>query len=162
MHTYNFEITHPGEMGAGIRPYTESVTVIVGDDPGGDDNNPFEKFMTESLMQWFDGAFVRCSSMVTSDESMRRAAQHLIVSIAACTKKDPAVGLGVQEWLSNPMTDNSQFLDMLVRKEILTEEQRAIAWIEDGAREAGLCLVMFRGSWTCISLKSDGSFEIQG
>jgi hypothetical protein len=58
MMEIHFDINHPGEIGAGIRGYTEHVTVNVEHDPGGEDGEFFE-FMAQCLAEWFDGASVR-------------------------------------------------------------------------------------------------------
>ena len=52
-----FDIDHPGEMGAGIRGFTDAVTVTIENDPGGE-GGEFEQFMLECLREWFDGANV--------------------------------------------------------------------------------------------------------
>lgn len=53
-----FDVEHPGELQAGLRAYSDRVTVTVDSgDPGGDPGE-FETFIQESLSQWFDGAAV--------------------------------------------------------------------------------------------------------
>lgn len=55
---YKFNIVHPGEYGAGIRSYSETVEVsLESGDPGGDPGD-FELFMEDCLADWFDGASV--------------------------------------------------------------------------------------------------------
>ena len=56
--TLTFDVEHPGELQAGIRAYSDRVTVTVDSgDPGGDPGE-FETFIQESLSQWFDGAAI--------------------------------------------------------------------------------------------------------
>lgn len=50
-----FNIEHKGEIGAGIRSYTDTVIIDVeSGDPGGD-NEEFMNFMQSALAEWFDG-----------------------------------------------------------------------------------------------------------
>jgi hypothetical protein len=53
-----FDIEHPSELSAGLRGYSERVTVTV--DSGDDGAGPgvFAEYMRKSLSQWFDGAAV--------------------------------------------------------------------------------------------------------
>ena len=55
MKTFRFHICHPGESAAGIRPYTDTVTVSVesGEVP---DHEEFTDLIADALRQWFDGA----------------------------------------------------------------------------------------------------------
>ena len=56
--TLTFDVEHPGELQAGLRAYSDRVTVTVDSgDPGGDPGE-FETFIQESLSQWFDGAAI--------------------------------------------------------------------------------------------------------
>jgi hypothetical protein len=56
--TLTFDIEHPGELGAGLRPYSEQVTVTVDSgDPGGSPDE-FQEHIQQSLSDWFDGAAV--------------------------------------------------------------------------------------------------------
>ena len=55
-------IHHPGEEGAGIRPYDEDVVIqVMSGDPGGDPGE-FTEFMRDCLAQWFDGAWVSATA----------------------------------------------------------------------------------------------------
>jgi len=55
---YKFVVEHPGELGAGIQPYFDEVTIYLDSgDPGGDPGE-FEDFMRQCFAQWFDGANV--------------------------------------------------------------------------------------------------------
>ena len=63
-----FSISHHGEEGAGIRPYTGTVTVLCeSGDPGGEDFEwkeymheciEWKEYMHECISTWFDGASV--------------------------------------------------------------------------------------------------------
>lgn len=56
--TLTFDVIHPGERGAGIRAYSDTVTVTVDSgDPGGVQDE-FTEEMQKFLLQWFDGAAV--------------------------------------------------------------------------------------------------------
>lgn len=56
--SFEFVINFGGEVRAGLRPFSDVITVIVdSDDPGGDPGE-FESFMIESLREWYDGASV--------------------------------------------------------------------------------------------------------
>jgi hypothetical protein len=58
MKEIRFSITDPGESGAGLRGFTDSVTIIVeSGDPGGDDGE-FEQFIKDALREWYQGATV--------------------------------------------------------------------------------------------------------
>lgn len=50
-----FHVYHPGETGAGIWGFTDTVTVTVETDPGGEEGE-FEQYMLECLAEWYDGA----------------------------------------------------------------------------------------------------------
>ena len=53
-----FEIYHPGEPGAGIRSYSETITMFIhSGDPGGEDGE-FAEEMRKFLAEWFDSAGV--------------------------------------------------------------------------------------------------------
>ena len=55
--TLIFDIEHPGERAAGLRAYSEQVTVTVDSgDPGG--VHEFAEEMQQFLSEWFDGAAV--------------------------------------------------------------------------------------------------------
>lgn len=56
--TLHFQITHPGELAAGIRSYTERVSITVESGNPGGDAGEFFAFMRDSLADWFDGARV--------------------------------------------------------------------------------------------------------
>lgn len=62
-----FTITHPGEIGAGIRPFTDSATVeLLSGHPGGDPGE-FEEHLRSALADWFDGATVVLGSPVPEE-----------------------------------------------------------------------------------------------
>jgi nitrous oxide reductase accessory protein NosL len=55
---YVYDIDFSGEMGAGLRAFTDTVTVEVGSgDPGGDEDE-FAEHVQNALADWFDGASV--------------------------------------------------------------------------------------------------------
>jgi hypothetical protein len=62
--TLTFDIQHPGELAAGLRAYSDRVTVTVDSgDPGGDPVEPygpseFESYIYKAISEWFDGAAV--------------------------------------------------------------------------------------------------------
>jgi hypothetical protein len=56
--TLTFDVEHPGELQAGIRAYSDTVTVTVDSgDPGGSPDE-FTEEMQRFLLAWFDGAAV--------------------------------------------------------------------------------------------------------
>ena len=56
--TLTYDIEHPGEPEAGLRAYSEQVTVTVDSgDPGGSPDE-FQEHIQQSLSDWFDGAAV--------------------------------------------------------------------------------------------------------
>lgn len=56
--TIHFQIHHPGELAAGIRSYTERVSITVeSGDPGGI-RGDFSEHIKDALADWFDGATV--------------------------------------------------------------------------------------------------------
>jgi len=62
--TLTFDVEHPGELQAGIRAYSDRVTVTVDSgDPGGYPGEPygpseFESYIYKAISEWFDGAAV--------------------------------------------------------------------------------------------------------
>lgn len=52
-----FEVEFAGEPGAGLNPFSETVTVTVANDPGGQAGE-FKEFIKDALREWFDGATV--------------------------------------------------------------------------------------------------------
>lgn len=61
-----FNIEHKGEIGAGIRSYTDTVIIDVeSGDPGGD-NEEFMNFMQSALAEWFDGAVVGAEDITSA------------------------------------------------------------------------------------------------
>lgn len=55
----NYCVLHPGELAAGVRGYSETVTVTVeSGDPGGEPGE-FAGALWVFLKDWFDGAHVR-------------------------------------------------------------------------------------------------------
>lgn len=59
-HKWVFNIVCPSEIAAGNFGYNEVVTIDVENDPGGDTGD-FERYMSECLSDWFDGASVIAS-----------------------------------------------------------------------------------------------------
>lgn len=62
LKTYVYHIEHPGEYAAGIRAFTDTVTIAVDSgEPGGDEEGEysFHEFMLQALKEWYDGAHVR-------------------------------------------------------------------------------------------------------
>ena len=57
MKEYKFYVESFGEYAAGILGYVENITIIVENDPGGEEYE-FEEFMMEALKEWFDDAHV--------------------------------------------------------------------------------------------------------
>ena len=58
MKTVIFDIKHPGEIGAGIYSFTDTVTVnIESGNPGGEEGE-FEEHIMDVLCDWYDGAYV--------------------------------------------------------------------------------------------------------
>jgi len=56
MKKYKFEIYVPPEVSAGIRGFSDIITIEVeSGDPGGVPGE-FEKFMEDAFLEWFDGA----------------------------------------------------------------------------------------------------------
>ena len=63
-----FHVDHPGEMGAGIRPYNDLVVIkIDSGDPGGEDGE-FAEYMRDCLRSWYDGAFVMLEDRLPNNE----------------------------------------------------------------------------------------------
>lgn len=55
---YYYEVVAPGEPGAGIRGFTDTVTVLLeSGNPGGDPGD-FEGHLRAALKEWYDGAKV--------------------------------------------------------------------------------------------------------
>lgn len=54
-----FEIYYPGEKAAGLRSFTDTVTVSCDSNEWGGAPGEFEQFTKESLETWYDGANVR-------------------------------------------------------------------------------------------------------
>ncbi len=53
-----YAVKHPGELGAGLYPYYDTITIVVESaDPGGGYKD-FENYMRQCLAEWFDGADV--------------------------------------------------------------------------------------------------------
>jgi hypothetical protein len=58
MKQVTFKINHPGESGAGIRSFSDTITIeIESGDPGGDVGE-FEEHLKQTLIEWYDGAKV--------------------------------------------------------------------------------------------------------
>ena len=61
---YKFDIYVPGEYSAGIRGFTDAITVMVDSgDPGGIPGE-FEEFIIEALAEWYDGGVVSPESIL--------------------------------------------------------------------------------------------------
>ena len=61
--TWTFRIDQADELAAGLRGFTDTVTINVDSgDPCGEDDE-FGSFMRESLKEWYDGASVTCVSI---------------------------------------------------------------------------------------------------
>lgn len=70
--TIKFEVHHPGELAAGLRPFRDTVTVACESGEWGGAPGEFESYMEDCLKQWFDGAHVGVSSEgVESDPDCR-------------------------------------------------------------------------------------------
>lgn len=53
-----YDINEPGERGAGINPFSDTIKIIVDSgNPGGEDGE-FAEFMREALAEWYDSASV--------------------------------------------------------------------------------------------------------
>jgi len=55
---YNFEVSHPGEPGAGIIGFTDTVTIILESGIPGGDPGDFAGHLKATLVEWYDGAKV--------------------------------------------------------------------------------------------------------
>jgi hypothetical protein len=53
-----FDVDFPGELAAGLYPYTNNITVEIEHDPGGEEGE-FKEELRSFLLDWFDGAYVR-------------------------------------------------------------------------------------------------------
>lgn len=53
-----FTIHHPGEVGAGLRSFTDEVTVACKSGQWGGEPGEFEAYMRDCLKEWYDGAAV--------------------------------------------------------------------------------------------------------
>jgi hypothetical protein len=56
--TLTFDVEHPGELQAGIRAYSDTVTVTVDSGNPGSSPDEFQEHILQSLSEWFDGAAV--------------------------------------------------------------------------------------------------------
>ena len=54
----SFEIYFPGEMGAGLWPYSDTVIVECKSGDFGGGSGEFAEYMRECLKEWYDGAGV--------------------------------------------------------------------------------------------------------
>lgn len=59
----SFDVDGPEDASAGLRAYTNRLTVTTSDHPGGEPGE-FEKFLTSMLAEWFDGARIICTWVV--------------------------------------------------------------------------------------------------
>lgn len=60
--TFRYDIEYPGELAAGLRGFTDTVTITVeSGNPGGYASGPdsFQAFMRGVLVDWYDGAYVK-------------------------------------------------------------------------------------------------------
>ena len=53
-----FDIVHPGEIAAGIRGFTDLVSVDVDSGNPGGEAGEFEERIRQALIEWYDGARV--------------------------------------------------------------------------------------------------------
>jgi hypothetical protein len=53
-----FVVEHSGERGAGILPFSDTITIQVASGDLGGDDGEFEEFMRGTLKEWYDGAAV--------------------------------------------------------------------------------------------------------
>jgi hypothetical protein len=53
---YSFFISHPGEQAAGLLPYTEDISVIVGSASPEDEDLEFVEHMQGAMQEWYEGA----------------------------------------------------------------------------------------------------------
>lgn len=56
--TFRYDIYSPSELSAGIRAYSDTVTVTVHSGDIGGLDEEFEEHIRASLREWFDGASV--------------------------------------------------------------------------------------------------------
>lgn len=66
--TYVFQVEHPGEPGAGIIGFTDTVTVTLDSGNPGGDEGEFEEDIRSYLAEWFDGAGVTLVPQKKPDE----------------------------------------------------------------------------------------------
>lgn len=58
LKSYTYDIDMPWDESAGLRGFTDRITITVeSGDPGGEEGE-FAEFMRESLAEWYDGAGV--------------------------------------------------------------------------------------------------------
>ena len=63
MKRFQFNVEHPGEPGAGIRAYSDRVSVEVESGETGGEGGEFEGEVRDFLAEWFDGAGVTLESV---------------------------------------------------------------------------------------------------
>lgn len=55
---YRYSIEFPGDASAGLRSFSDRITVVVDSgDPGGEEGE-FVAFIKDALSEWYDGAYV--------------------------------------------------------------------------------------------------------
>jgi len=58
MKTLIFEIDSPQELSAGLRGFTDTITITVDSGDAGGEEGEFEKYIQNALLEWYDGATV--------------------------------------------------------------------------------------------------------
>lgn len=76
---YEFDVHVPSELSAGIRGYSDTIKLYLeSGDPGGEPKE-FEKFLIESLEQWYDGGKV-----ILVENRCEKCGQSVPVNILIC------------------------------------------------------------------------------
>jgi hypothetical protein len=57
-HQLSFDIYFPGEIGAGLRSYSDKVSISCESDQWGGEPNEFCEYIKGCLAEWYDGASV--------------------------------------------------------------------------------------------------------
>ena len=61
----SFDIYFPGEIGAGLRSFSDEVTVTCKSGQWGGEPGEFESYMRDCLKEWYDGATVTPNDKLT-------------------------------------------------------------------------------------------------
>jgi len=56
--TYKYSIFQPDELDAGIRGFSDVITVTASSGDFGGDDGEFQKYMLQAIYEWYDGARV--------------------------------------------------------------------------------------------------------